>query len=449
MDARQLTLEVLLEMEKSSTYANGLIKDVLDKYDYEDQRDKAFFKRLTENTLERRITLDWVLNCFSKTPVEKMKPLIRNLLRLSACQILYMDNIPDSAACNEAVKLAKRRGFSSLSGFVNGVLRTIAKNKDNLQWPDQTKEPIRYLSVFYGLPEWILKLWEEQYGMEVLKKKLPFMADKRPVTLRFKENLSEKELAAVMMSFSENGIEAKKHPYFETAWELGSFEGVTSLPGFEEGQFYVQDVSSMLAVTAAGIVPGMQVIDLCSAPGGKAVLACEKLQGTGMLRAGDVSANKTDKIRENAQRMGCTNMEISIWDATVTNEENLNWADVMLADVPCSGLGVMGRKKDIRYRVTRQDLDSLAKLQKEIITASWQYVKPGGVLLYSTCTVDRLENEKMVKFITDNFPFETESLDDYLPAQLADEQTKQGMLQLWPGEHKTDGFFLARLRRIK
>ena len=204
----------------------------------------------------------------------------------------------------------------------------------------------------------------------------------------------------------------------------------------------------MLAVGCAGIQPGMKVLDLCSAPGGKAVLASEKTKATGIVRAGDVSESKTDKIQENADRMGCENMEIHIWDGRVQNAENLDWADVMLADVPCSGLGVMGRKKDIRYRVQKEDLESLVNLQKEILTASWQYVKKGGVLLYSTCTVDRMENEEMVKFITENFPFETESLDPYLPKCLQSEQTKQGMLQLWPGENQTDGFFMARLRRI-
>lgn len=447
MNARELTLDVLLEMEKSGTYANALIRDVLNKYDYEDPREKAFFKRLTESTLERRITLDWVINCFSKTPVQKMKPLIRNLLRLSACQILYMENIPDSAACNEAVKLAKQRSFSSLSGFVNGVLRSVAKNKNSLRWPDKEKETIRYLSVFYGYPEWMLTLWQEQYGKEGLEEKLKYMTLQRPVTLRMKENLGSEDVKQLLKAFEEAGIAAKPHLLYESAYELGSFEGVAALPGYEEGFFYAQDVSSMLAVNCAGIKPGMKVLDLCSAPGGKAVFASEKAGEKGQVRAGDVSENKTDKIRENAGRMGCDNLEICVWDATQQTPSNTEWADVMLADVPCSGLGVMGRKKDIRYRVQKEDLEALAALQKEIITASWRYVKPGGVLLYSTCTVDRMENEGMVKFITENFPFETESLDPYLPGQLCSDQTKMGMLQLWPGEHGTDGFFMARLRR--
>lgn len=450
MNARELVLDIFLEMEKTGSYANSLIRDVLDKYDYEDAKEKAFFKRLAEGTLERRITLDWAVNCYSRTPVEKMKPLIRNLLRLSAYQILYMEGIPDAAACNEAVKLAKKRGFSSLSGFVNGVLRSLARNKNDIPLPDPGREPIKSLSVRFGLPEWMILLWTEQYGKERAEQLAAGTGQKRPVIIRFCSALSGEQKEGALEQLRRAGVSAEAHPLYENAYALENCEGVANLPGFAEGLFYVQDVSSMLAVEAAGIRPGMKVLDLCSAPGGKAILAYEKLklpQSGGAIKAGDLTASKAEKIRENAARMGCRDMKISVWDATEHMEELEGWADVVLADVPCSGLGVMGRKKDIRYRVQPQDLKALTGLQKEILAASWQYVKPGGVLLYSTCTVNRMENEEMVRYITDNFPFERESLKEYLPGSLQDEQTADGMLQLFPGEHDTDGFFIARLRR--
>lgn len=447
MNARELVLDVFLEAEKTGGYANSLIRDVLDKYDYEDAKEKAFFKRLAEGTLERRITLDWVINCCSKTPVAKMKPFIRNLLRISAYQILYMEGIPDSAACNEAVKLAKKRGFSSLSGFVNGVLRNLARNKNNLPMPDPEREPVKSLSVRFGLPEWMILLWTEQYGLKKAQLLGEGIGQMRPVIIRFCGALPAAGKERALEAMRKAGVKAKAHPLYPDAYELEGCEGVANLPGFAEGLFYVQDVSSMLAVEAAGIQPGMHVLDLCSAPGGKALLAYEKLMGTGSLKAGDLSEAKADRIRENAKRMGCSHMEIFVWDAAKHMEELENRADVVLADVPCSGLGVMARKKDIRYRIQPQDLKALTGLQKEILTASWQYVKPGGILLYSTCTVNRMENEEMVDFITKNFPFDAESLDPYLPACLHDEQTAKGMLQLYPGEHDTDGFFIARLRR--
>lgn len=487
MNARELALDIFLDAEKTGSYANALIRDVLDKYDYEDVKEKAFFKRLAEGVMERRLTLDWALDCYSKTPVEKMKPLIRNLLRISAYQILYMEAVPDSAACNEAVKLAKKRGFSSLSGFVNGVLRNLSRNKNALPMPDAQKEPIKNLSVRYSLPEWLILLWTEQYGAKKTEMLGAAIGQKRPVTIRFKCGLAEGQRERALEAMKKAGVRLTEHSLYPGAYELENCEGVANLPGFAEGLFYAQDVSSMLAVEAAGICTGMRVLDLCSAPGGKAILAYEKLAlcsasgaaatpgavgmaagkteqvlqragaavqesaaalpGTGAIKAGDLSENKADKIRENAQRMGCVDMEINVWDAAKHMEELEGWADVVLADVPCSGLGVMGRKKDIRYRVQPQDLKALNELQKQILTASWQYVKPGGVLLYSTCTVNRMENEEMVNFITQNFPFETESLDDYLPISLRDEQTARGMLQLFPNEHDTDGFFIARLRR--
>lgn len=451
MNTRELALDVFLEMEKTGAYGNALIGGTLDKYDYEDSREKAFFKCLTEGALEKRITLDWVLDRFSKTPVQRMKPLIRSLLRLSVYQILYMDSVPDSAACNEAVKLAKKRGFASLSGFVNGVLRSISRSKDQLPWPDPQKDWVKSMSVIHSLPEWIIKLWLEQYGQERTALMLEGLKKRRPVIIRFAQSLTEEEVRGAVSAISQTGVEIAGHPLCARAFALNGCEGVTALAGFAEGLFYVQDVSSMLAVEAAGIRPGMNVLDLCSAPGGKAILAWEKLRAagdeTGVVKAGDVSAAKADKIRENAARMGCTDMEISVWDARTHMEELDGWADVMLADLPCSGLGVMGRKKDIRYRVKREDLDALVSLQKEILKASWQYVKPGGVLLYSTCTVDRMENDEIVRFLTENLPFETESLDPWLPAQLRDAHTADGCCQLFGGLVDTDGFFMARLRR--
>lgn len=448
MDTRETALSLFMEMEKTGAYGSVLLKDTLNKYDYEDAREKAFLKRLTEGTMEKLITLDWVIDGFSKTPVRKMKPLIRNLLRLSVYQILYMDSVPDAAACSEAVRLAKKRGFSSLSGFVNGVLRNIVRKKDSLIWPDAEKEPVKALSVRYSLPEWMIGLWMQQYGEKRCEEMLSAMEKKRPLTVRFSERLSEEEAAGAVEDIRRAGVSVRRHAFYPKAWELEGCEGAASLPGFAEGLFYVQDVSSMSAVLAAGIRPGMKVMDVCAAPGGKATLAAQLCAGNGgIVHAGDVSERKAELIRENAERLGIDNMEINVWDASVFMERYREAADVVLLDVPCSGLGVMNRKKDIRYRVIRDDLDSLTALQQKIVDACWQYVKPGGILLYSTCTVDRLENEDMVSYIIEKYPFEAESMDGYVPEALAGEGAKKGQLQLFCGEKDTDGFFMARLRR--
>lgn len=463
MNTREIALSLFVEMEKTGAYGNALLKDTLNKYDYEDPREKAFLKRLAEGTMEKRITLDWVIDRYSKTPVRKMKPFIRNLLRLSAYQILYMDSVPDAAACSEAVRLAKRRGFSSLSGFVNGVLRSIARGKNTIVWPDPVREPVKALSVKYSLPEWIIELWRQQYGAARCEKMLAAMDRRRPLTVRFSQNQSEEEAEELADRIRREGIGVRRHMFYPEAWVLDGCDGVSSLPGFAEGLFYVQDVSSMAAVLAAGIRPGMRVMDLCAAPGGKAAFAAQLCAGKagrdtfdpakgqdpagGFVLAGDVSERKTALIRENAERLGIDNLETRVWDASVFMEEYRETADVVLLDVPCSGLGVMNRKKDIRYRVTREDLASLTVLQKKIIDACWQYVKPGGILIYSTCTVDRLENEDMADYITGNYPFEAESLEGFVPEAFVCEEAKEGRLQLFCGEKDTDGFFMARLRR--
>ena len=242
MNIRELVLDMLLEMERERVYSNLLIRRVLDKYDDLPGKDKAFIKRVTEGTLERRIQIDYIMDQFSKTPSGKMKPLIRNLLRMSVYQILFMDAVPDSAACNEAVKLAAKRKFQSLKGFVNGVLRNIAREKDMILsaggkegfYPDREKEPLAYLSVFYSMPEYFIVMWLEEYGMERTEKMLQAMLEVRPVTIRIRESLTEKEKEALLRDMGEAGIGAEQHPYLPYAYMLEHAEGVRNIPGFDE-----------------------------------------------------------------------------------------------------------------------------------------------------------------------------------------------------------------------
>ena len=411
MDTRETALLLFVEMEKTKNFGSSLIRDTLNKYDYEDPREKAFLKRLTEGTLESLLTLDYVINAYSKTPTNKMKPLIRSLLRLSVYQILYMDTVPDSAACNEAVRLAKKKGFERLSGFVNGVLRTITRNKEEILnsesafWQELQKNPVQALSVRYSVPEWMISLWEAQYGEEKTESMLERLKNGRPLTIRLDSRLTEEEKAQEIAAIEAEGVTVQKHQLYADAWNLEGCEGIGHLPGFAEGLFYAQDVSSMLAVEAAGISGGMTVMDLCSAPGGKTTLAARKA-GSGQVICGDVSERKAALILENTDRMKCSNVSVNVWDASVFMEQYKESADVVLLDVPCSGLGVIGRKKEIRYRVTKEDLAALVTLQKKIVDACWQYVKPGGILLYSTCTLDVSENEEMVRYVTEKYPFE-------------------------------------------
>ena len=426
-NTREIVLDMLLSIERSEEYSHKLMKAVLDKYDYLDAQEKAFMKRLAEGTIERQIELDYVLEQFSSVPVKKMKPLIRCLMRMSAYQILYMDSVPDSAVCNEAVKLAGKRKFQNLKGFVNGVLRNLSRNRSSIKWPDQEKEPQQWMSIIYSMPLWLVQLWVKEYGKDRTLTMLSGLSQVHPVTIRFRKALDKNVRLEYIAQMEKMGVEVTPSPYLEYAYTLKKAEGVASLHGYEEGAFTVQDVSSMLAVEAAGIKTSDYVVDICAAPGGKSLLAAEM---AGKVLSRDVSENKLDLIEENAQRMQADNMIVEQWDATVTDDALIGKADVVLMDVPCSGLGVMGKKRDIKYHVTPQSLQEITALQKKIVAASWQYVKPGGVLLYSNCTVRKEENEEMCSFICKEFPF-----------------TLEESRQLFPGEDDCDGFFFARLRR--
>lgn len=426
-NTREIVLDTLLALERGEEFSHRLIKAVLDKYHYLEERDRAFIKRLTEGTIERQTELDYYLNHFSSVPVRKMKPLIRCLMRMSVYQILYMDSVPDSAVCNEACKLAQKRKFGNLKGFVNGVLRSVARQKDGLPMPDENAQPMEYLSVRYSMPLWLVELWVKSYGRERAERLLEGLLAIHPVSLRLRTDCTEEERGRLIQEMEAVGAKLHKSNLLPYLYTVENMENLTELPGFAQGLFVVQDASSAMAVEAAGIKAGDFVVDICAAPGGKSILAAER---AGRVLARDVSEAKTALIEENIARMGRDNITVEVHDATVADERLFEQADVLLADVPCSGLGVMGKKRDIKYRVSEERIAAICALQRNILENSWRYVKPGGVLLYSTCTINPAENEEMARWIQESFPL------------LLEEER-----QFMPGEDETDGFYYARFRR--
>ena len=458
-NSREIVLDILLSLEREEQFANKLIKAVLDKYDYLSIQEKSFIKRVAEGTIERQLELDYYLDAFSTVPVRKMKPLIRCLMRMSVYQILYMDATPDSAVCNEACKLAGKRKFVNLKGFVNGVLRKIAGQKDSLPLPEKNAQPDLYLSIKYSTPLWLVERWALEYGYEVTERLLEGLLDVHPVTLRFSTALLEEELEGAVKAIEDCGVCLKRSEYLPYVYTAEHLEGVQSLPGFEKGIFTVQDVSSVLSVEAAGITKKDFVVDVCAAPGGKTILAAEKAD---KVLARDVSEHKCDLIEENIARMQAGNVVVQVFDATVTDEGLIEQEDVLIMEDPCSGLGVIGKKQDIKYHADEESLKNLIALQKQIVESCHKYVKPGGTLLYSTCTINPEENEKMVRWMLDNLPFEPGKLTDYIPkklleekeeikrltksnARMKDEQVDSCSIQLLPGFMESDGFFFARL----
>jgi 16S rRNA (cytosine967-C5)-methyltransferase len=428
VNTRNLVIDILLSVTRDGEFSHIAIRNVLDKYRYLEKQDRAFITRLSEGTLERMIELDYVINQFSKTKVNKMKPVIRAVLRSGVYQLLYMDSVPDSAACNEAVKLAVKRGFSGLKGFVNGVMRNIARNREHIVWPDMQKEPKLALSVKYSMPEWLVERFMEQFGTQRCVHILEAFLEKRPTSVRVDTGIRPVEQVAE--SLKQQGITVQRDENLPYALLLSGYDTLDEIPEFEEGLLYVQDTASMMVVEYADPKPGDFVLDVCAAPGGKSIHAASKLSGTGMVEARDLTEYKVEMIRDNIERCQVPNMRAKCHDALVFDEQMKQKADLVIADLPCSGLGVIGTKTDIKYNASEEKIRELAKLQRQILDVVQCYVKPGGTLMYSTCTITPEENQENVAYFTEKYPeFELEMMRQFLP------------------DEGCDGFFIAKLHR--
>ncbi len=445
VNVRELALGVMLEVTEEKEYSHIAIRNVLDKYQYMEKRDRAFLTRLCEGTLEQMIYLDYVINQFSSVRTQKMKPVIRDILRLGVYQLLFMDSVPDSAVCNEAVKLAGKKGFAPLKGFVNGVLRNIARNKEEVANPRIEGDFVLYLSVKYSMPEWIIEQWLETYDLDVVRRMLAAFLAERPTTIRC--NLMKTTAEELKERLREEGVKVEDAPYLPYALYISGYDYLDALPSFREGLFQVQDISSMLVGEIANPRRGELCLDVCAAPGGKSLHLADKLNGSGRVIARDLNYYKVELIKENIERMGMKNVYVQRYDATSLDVEMEGQADIVLADLPCSGLGTLNKKKDVKYEVTEDTIQELAALQRQILSCVYAYVKPGGTLIYSTCTISQEENEKNMRWFLKHYPFELVSLDGELPEELRGETSGKGYIQLLPGTHECDGFFIAKMRR--
>ena len=436
VNTRELILGILLEVMEENQYSHLVIRAVLDKYQYLEKQERAFITRVAEGTIQTAVELDYIINQFSKVKVNKMKPVIRNLLRMSVYQLKYMDAVPDSAACNEAVKLARKKGFSSLSGFVNGVLRSISRGLADIKYPDEKTQPKEYLSIHYSMPAWIVEQWVKDYGVETTTKVLEAFAKDAPITIR--TNLAKITPEQLQKRLEEEGVSVKKveivnYPNLNYAFMIEGFDYLNGLKSFTEGLFYVQDISSMMVAEQANAKEGNYIIDVCAAPGGKSTHLAEKLNGTGMVEARDLTEYKVGLIEENIVRHACNNMKAVQMDATVPDKASVEVADIVIADLPCSGLGVMRKKSDIKYKMTPEKMEALVSLQREMLHTVCTYVKAEGTLLYSTCTINRKENEENVAWFLQEHP----------------EFSLEYMEQIFPKEEFGDGFFIAKMKKVK
>lgn len=442
---RELILGILLSVTRDGEYSHIALRNVLSKYQYLDKKERAFITRVTEGTLEHMIEIDYIINQFSKVKVNKMKPVIRCIMRSAVYQLKYMDSVPDSAVCNEAVKLATKKGFSTLKGFVNGVLRNIARNLDNITYPDKADYE-SFLSVKYSMPIWILKQWLACYEKETVEKMLEDFLKEKPTTIRCNLNAMSKE--ELVQSLEKEGVHVENHPYLTYALKISAYDYLADLESFREGAFYVQDISSMLVAHIANPSEGDTIIDVCAAPGGKSLHMAEMLHGTGHVEARDLTDYKVNLIQENILRSGVSNMEAVKQDATIPNEKSVGKADIVIADLPCSGLGVLGKKTDLKYKMTEETQDELVKLQRQILSNVQSYVKTDGTLIYSTCTIHTGENMENVHWFLKEYPqFELAPIEEFLCEELKTSVQEEGCLQLLPGVHESDGFFIAKFKK--
>lgn len=441
-NARTAALTALLHVDISEGYSNIVLDKTLSTFPL-DQRDKALVAAIFYGVLERRITLDYMIGQFSKTPINKMSPQVLEILRMGIYQIVYLEKIPKSAAVNESVNLAKENEAVKASGFINAVLRSLLRNIDNIKMPNSAKEPLLYLSVKYSCPEWLIALWQEAYGKDCAISLLECAFHKPPLFARVNNiAISGEDL---IKKLDLEGVKASTVTWLDHAIELEQTGAIGESVCFQEGLFHVQDLSSQFCCSLFNPVAGQRVIDVCSAPGGKAFTIAEIMENKGEILALDKYKGKVNLINQGARRLKLSIIQAAVRDAS-DPKTKLEPADRVLCDVPCSGLGIIRRKPEIRYKL-KSAIDSLPDLQYVILCESSKLVKSGGVLLYSTCTLNPKENfEVATKFLQNDSAFEPLSLN--LPDcihHVIDEPNNQ--ITLMPHVHGTDGFFVAAFRK--
>lgn len=439
---REQVLELLIKIEKEKSYAQLSLKSALEEME---QRDKALATEIFYGTLKYQIQLDYYLNQYAKTPVKKMKPLIRNILRLSLYQMLHMDKIPVSAVINEAVKIVKKRKMQGLSGFVNGVLRQIDRDKETLQLPDSQKYPVQYLAIHYAFPEWLIKMWLADYG-QVETEKICEALNKRAIVCgRYNSLRGEREETQALLL--KEGFEIQPGQLLEEAFYLKKVNSLQNSTSFQEGRWTVQDESAMLVAHVVQPQPGQKILDMCSAPGGKSMHMAALMQNKGEIICCDIHPHKLELIEKNAERLGIDIMQPTLQDGALFKKEWEGKFDRVLLDAPCSGLGIMKRKPDIRLNKSKEALEEIASIQKTLFKNALRYLKEEGLIIYSTCTISTLENEKLVRAIMETEGLELVNIVDTIPTILHPYIQDKGMIQILPYMADTDGFFIACLRK--
>jgi len=418
---RDAALSALYEIEYNGAYSNMAVKDILPRV--EDARDKGLVTELVYGVVRRKLTLDYIISKYSKVKINKLSKYVLLILRMGVYQLYFTDKIPESAAVNESVKLAKKYCGKS-SGFVNGILHSVIRGRETLEYP---KDKIEYLSVKYSFPEELVELfWDTGFCEELLE-----ALNGEPETTVRVNTLRDEELETPSLV----------SPLYDKARIIKGSD-IASLEDYKKGRIIPQDIAAMMASVALSPKSGETVVDMCAAPGGKTTHLAELMENKGKIYAFDIHPHKIEIINKNAERMGISIIEASVGDSLKLKDELIGKCDKVLADVPCSGLGIIRRKPDIKWN--KDNIESLPKIQYKILENASKYLKVGGELVYSTCTVIKRENEDVInKFLSENKDFEAVKIK--LPEKLNREN--QGYITLYPNIDGTDGFFIAKVKR--
>ena len=441
--SRRIALEIFEDVIRKDAYAALSLDDRLRNANLS-QLDKRFCASLVYRTLENLIRIDYALGFFLQD-VESLEPKVRDILRISVCQILFYDRVPDSAAVDEAVKLTRAAGLEGLTGLTNGVLRSFLRKKEEIRWPAPEEGP-RYLSILYSVPLWLAERLTDAYGPEMAREICSYRNEAhftviRPNLARMSDAEFEKLLEKKVWEVEKGAV-----PH---AYRVRMASEIARDADYFAGNFSIQGESSMLAAQAVDVKPGMQVLDCCAAPGGKTAYLAECMGGTGRVYAWDVHEHRVTLIRAMMKRLRLENIRPAVRDAAVLKEDLVGTMDAVLLDAPCSGLGVMDNKPDIKYRVTADSVDELTQLQGKLLDTCCQYVKRGGTLVYSTCSLLPEENGRQVEAFLGRHPeFALAPLPVNFDQRFRAQETSAG-LQLLPHRDGVEGFFIARMRRVK
>ncbi|WP_409341072.1 16S rRNA (cytosine(967)-C(5))-methyltransferase RsmB [Paenibacillus sp. MBLB4367] len=443
--ARELAMDVLTRVEKDKAYSNLLLNQLLQKHKLE-RHDAGLATELVYGTIQRLNTIDHFLAGFVAKGIHKLEPWVRSLLRLSFYQIYYLQRIPAHAAVNEAVNIAKRKGHQGISGMVNGVLRNVLRQKSTLTIAEDM-EPVRRISLLHSHPEWMVARWIRQFGEAATAQMCAANNEAPHASVRV--NRLKRTREEMLEAFAAAGIEAVPSPLAPRGIIASGGGNLAFTSWYAGGEITIQDESSMLVGEAVAPLPGMRVLDCCAAPGGKTTHLAEKMGDSGTIVACDLHPHKEQLIREQADRLGLSAIQTIVGDAEKLDGTFAAGSfDCILLDAPCSGLGVIRRKPDLKWAKAETDIADICGIQHAILESVHNLLKPGGLLVYSTCTIERSENEEMVeRFLASHPEFSLEAFPSgALPVGLA-ETGRTGMVQLLPHHYHSDGFFIARLRK--